>query len=216
MATAKKKISKKTIAKKDAAVKASAKKTVKSAKQTATKTAEAVETRTQRVTSVLRKGALAYVGLYGAAYERAKLRTEQVRTAADKARAQGEEFFGDLVIKGEKIEKQAGKMAKDAQNTVVETYEDTSEKVSERVKGFVPSKILPFSANDRVEELEAEVVALNKKISALSKKTVKPRKTVKMKTEKTVKAAPKSDAVVKTAEKDVEIKATAAIETKAA
>lgn len=215
MATAKTKPTKKTIAKKNAAAKTSAKKTVKSAKKTASKTAEAVETRTQRATAILRKGALAYVGLYGAAYERAKMRTEQVRTAADKARAQGEEFFGDLVVKGENIEKQAGKMAKDAQGTVVGTYEETSEKV----RSFVPSKILPFSANDRVEELEAEIAALNKKISALSKKTTKPSKAVKMKTEKTVKTAPKTDAVVKTETKEVEVKAdTSAIsaDTKAA
>ena len=203
MATAKTKPTKKTIAKKNAAVKTSAKKTVKSAKKTASKTADAVETRTQRATAILRKGALAYVGLYGAAYERAKMRTAQVRTAADKARAQGEEFFGDLVVKGEKIEKQAGKMAKDAQGTVVETYEETSGKV----RSFVPSKILPFSANDRVEELEAEVAALNKKISALSTKTAKPKKAVKMKTEKTVKTAPSEDAVVKTETKEVEVKA---------
>lgn len=202
MATAKTKPTKKTIAKKNAAAKTSAKKTVKSAKKTASKTADAVETRTQRTTAILRKGVLAYVGLYGAAYERAKMRTEQVRTAADKARAQGEEFFGDLVVKGEKIEKQAGKLAKDAQGTVVETYEETSGKV----RSFVPSKILPFSANDRVEELEAEIAALNKKISALSSKKAKSGKKVTMKTQKTVKPAPTEDAVVKTETKTVEVK----------
>jgi len=45
---------------------------------------------------------------------------------------------------------------------------------------------LPTASNDRVEELEAEVAALNKKISSLAKKAAKktPAKQVKMTTEK--------------------------------
>jgi polyhydroxyalkanoate synthesis regulator phasin len=173
---------KKTLAKKNAAAKASAKKTVKSAKKTVAKTAEVAETRIERATTMLRKGVLAYVGLHGAAFDLAKFRAEQVREAANKARSQGEEFFGTLVVKGEEIEAKAGEFAKDAQKTATETFEETSEKV----KSFVPSNILPLSANDRVAELQAEVTALNKKIAALSKKKTAPRKTVKMTTEKTV------------------------------
>ncbi len=182
-----KKPTKKTVAKKDAAAKASAKKTVKSAKKTVKTTAAAVETRTNQATAILRKGVLAYVGLHGAAFERAKFRAEQVREAANKARTQGEEFFGTLVVKGEEIEKEAGKMVKTAQKSATETFEDTSEKVkSFKPSSILPANILPFSANDRVSELEAEVTALNKKIAALSKKTTAPRKkAVKMTTEKT-------------------------------
>lgn len=152
---------------------ASAKKTTK---KTAKKVEKAVETNTVKATAILRKGALAYVGLYGAAYERAKLRTEQVRNFSNK-------FFGEMVEKGEEIEVQATKLAKDAQKTATETFEETSEKV----KSFVPSNILPFSKKDRVEELESEVAALNKKIATLSKKTTTPaKKPVKVTTEKTV------------------------------
>ena len=150
---------------------ASAKKTTK---KTAKKVEKAVETNTDKATAILRKGALAYVGLYGAAYERAKLRTEQARNFSNK-------FFGEMVEKGEEIEVQATKLAKDAQKTATETFEETSEKV----KSFVPSNILPFSKKDRVEELEGEVAALNKKIATLSKKTT-AKKPVKVTTEKTV------------------------------
>jgi len=170
---AKKASTKKTVAKKTTSVKASAETTVKT-------TSVAFEARAKRASALLRKGALAYVGLYGAAYDRAKLSAEQVREAANKARTQGEEFFGTLVVKGEEIEVQATKLAKDAQKTATETFEETTEKV----KSFVPSNILPLSANDRASELQAEVEALNKKIAALSKKKSAPRKAVKMTTEK--------------------------------
>jgi len=132
----------------------------KAKKTTAKKATKKVEKNTVKATEMFRKGALAYVGLYGAAYERAKMRTEQARELSTK-------FFGEMVEKGEVIETQATKLAKDAQKTATETFEDTTEKV----KSFVPSNILPFSKTDRVSELEAEVTALNKKIAALSKKT---------------------------------------------
>lgn len=183
---AKKAPTEKTVAKKTDAVKASVETTVKT-------TTAALEARVERASALLRKGALAYVGLHGAAFDRAKFRAEQVREAANKARSQSEELFGTLVVKGEELEAQAGKIAKDAQKTATETFEETSEKV----KSFVPSNILPFSANDRVTELQAEVTALNKKIAALSKKNTAPRKAVKMTTEK---VAINTEVVAETAE----------------
>jgi len=54
-------------------------KTTKAAK----KTTKATQKETFKATALLRKGALAYVGLHGAAYERAKFRFEQVRGATD-------------------------------------------------------------------------------------------------------------------------------------
>jgi len=146
------------------------------AKKVTKKTAKKVEKNSVKATAMLRKGALAYVGLHGAAFERAKMRTEQVRGLSTK-------FFGEMVEKGEEIETQATKIAKDAQKSATETFEDTTTKV----KSFVPSNILPFSKTDRVSELEAEVTALNKKITALSKKTTATaKKPVKVTTEKTV------------------------------
>lgn len=144
------------------------------------KTSKVAQKETLKTTALLRKGALAYVGLHGAAYERAKFRFEQVRGVTDG-------LFDTFVEKGEEIEAKATVFAKGAQEKATETFTDTTAKV----RG-----ILPTASNDRVEELEAEVAALNKKISGLTKKTAKkvPAKKVKMTTEKTVKAAPQKAA----------------------
>ena len=125
-----------------------------------------IETVRDNAGAVMRSSWLAYLGLYGAAYERAKPRVE---TLAERANA----LFGDLVAKGDTIE-----------NTAQERLEDARERAQgvysvgvKRVKGAMPSGI---AANDRVKELEAEVEALNKKIEALAKKPA--RKTTKAKT----------------------------------
>jgi len=145
------------------------------AKAKTTKAVETAQKETLKATALLRKGALAYIGLHGAAYERAKFRFEQVRGATDG-------LFDTFVEKGEELEAKATVFAKDAQAKATETFNDTTAKV----RG-----VLPTASNDRVEELEAEVAALNKKISGLAKKAPKkaPAKKVKMTTEKTVKKA---------------------------
>jgi len=148
------------------------------AKTTAKKTAKKVEAETvkttQKATAMLRKGTLAYVGLYGAAFDRAKFRFAQARQATDG-------MFDTLVARGETIETKATVIAKDAQAKAMATYATTSEKVRDA---------LPIGANDRVEDLEAEIATLNKKINAVSKKAKPVSKETKasMKTEKT--AAP--------------------------
>ena len=108
-----------------------------------TKTAKKVEKETVKSVALLRKGALAYIGLYGAAYERAKFRFEQVRGGADG-------LFETLVVKGEEIEGKATVFAKGAQIKATETFTATTSKV----RG-----VLPTASNDRVEELEAETVS---------------------------------------------------------
>ena len=145
------------------------------AKAKTTKAVETAQKETLKATALLRKGALAYIGLHGAAYERAKFRFEQVRGATDG-------LFDSFIEKGEELEAKATVFAKDAQAKATETLNDTTAKV----RG-----VLPTASNDRVEELEAEVAALNKKISGLAKKAPKkaPAKKVKMTTEKTVKKA---------------------------
>lgn len=160
-----------------AKAKTTAKKTAPKTAKKVTKAAKAVENNVTRITKArgfARKGALAYVGLYGAAYERAQMRFAQVRTATDG-------LFDQLVERGEDIEAKAG-----------ETFKGTRAKVSERFEGGTEKvkAILPVSANDRVEELQAEIEALNKKIVALGKKaTVSAKTKAKMKTTKTNKAA---------------------------
>lgn len=144
------------------------------AKKTAAKAVKATETTTLNAREIARKGALAYIGLYGAAYERAQLRWNQLRTSTDG-------LFDTLVEKGEVIETKAGEVFKTTQTMVTERFEEGAEKVK---------SVLPASANDRVEELEVEIKALNKKIVALGKKASTSVATkAKMKTTKTETAA---------------------------
>ena len=147
------------------------------AKKTTNKTAKTAKKVDAKKISTLRKGALAYLGLYGFAAERARKRTEQVKALYANAT---DGLFEDLVAHGEKVEELAVGTAKTAQKRAVETFETTTDKVK---------SVIPFGANDRVQELQAEIRALNKKISALSKKASKPRKAATIATEKTVKKA---------------------------
>ena len=157
-----------------ATAKKTAKTTAKKVTKTARKTVKTAEKTTLNAREIVRKGALAYVGLYGAAYERAQLRWNQLRTSTDG-------LFDTLVEKGEEIETKAGDVFKTTQTRVTERFEDGAERVK---------SVLPISANDRVEELEAEIKALNKKITAMGKKASTSAKTrAKMKTTKTRKAA---------------------------
>jgi len=158
---------------------ATAKKTAKKTVKKTTKTAKKVETKT---TSALRKGTLAYLGLYGFAAERATKRAEQVKALYTNAT---DGLFEDLVARGEKVEELALDTAKTAQKRAVETFETTTDKVK---------SVVPFGANDLVEELQAEIKTLNKKISALSKKASTPRKKAGINKEvmATEKTAPKA------------------------
>lgn len=127
-----------------------------------------------KATALLRKGTRAYIGLYGAAFQRAQMRFEQVKGATDG-------LFNDLVIRGADIENRAVGIAKIAQIK-------TSDRISaatDKMANFVP-----VAANSRVAELELEVAQLNAKISKLAtpaKKTTASK--VKMTTQKTSKAA---------------------------
>lgn len=124
--------------------------------------------RAEKATTFARKGALAYVGLHVAAYERVKPvfgKTEKV--------------FGEMVVKGEAIEAQA----QGAFSVATTKAAEMTSKVREA---------LPLASHDRVEELETEVEVLNKKIKAMAKKKTAAKKTAaRVKTQKTadVKAA---------------------------
>ena len=153
---------------------ATAKKTAKKVTKTAEKAVETTETRIAKARTFARKGALAYVGLYGAAYERAQKRWGQLKTSTDG-------LIDQLVERGEDIEAKATESFKGTRAKVTERFEEGSERVK---------SMLPKSANDRVEELEAEISALNKKIVAMGKKaTTAAKSKAKLKTEKTEKAA---------------------------
>lgn len=106
----------------------------------------------------IRKGWLAYLGVYGAAYQRA----ETILTG------KGADIFEEFVEKGEEVETRA-------QDAIADVRERASEMYGDRFDGlrrFMPA----VKANTgRVEELEAEVAALNKKLATLTKKKATKR-----------------------------------------
>lgn len=116
--------------------------------------AKKTETEHLTPTEALRKGWLAYIGLYGAAYER-------VKPLSAKAAA----TFEDLVAKGETVEDQA----QDVVETVRERTNGFYGAGFERFRAMIPAIPVPARRN-RVDELEAEIAALNKKVASLSKK----------------------------------------------
>jgi polyhydroxyalkanoate synthesis regulator phasin len=107
-------------------------------------------------TEALRQGWLAYLGVYGLAFERAK---PAVANLGEKYA----EFFGDLVNKGEELESVAKDQIVDAGERAKGIYGAGFEKAR---------NVLPFKkASDvRVKELEAEVESLTKKVASLTKK----------------------------------------------
>ena len=131
---------------------------------TTKKTAKTTKKVEAKAPTALRKGTLAYLGLYGFAAERATKRVEQIKALYTNTT---DGLFEDLIARGEKVEELALETAKTAQKRAADTFETTTDKVK---------AVVPFGSNDRVEELQAEIQTLNKKISALSKKAAKPRR----------------------------------------
>lgn len=123
------------------------------AKTTKKTSPETTETPVKRATAAMRKGTLAYLGLYGAAYEAAQTRFTKVRETSG-------DTFEDFAKKGEVLETKAQDLFKDAQEKMSETYGKNTKKIR---------SMLPKAANDRVEKLEGEIKALNKKIVSMTK-----------------------------------------------
>lgn len=108
---------------------------------------------TFKTVETLRKGFRAYVGMHGAAYERAL-------PAFQKAAKN----YDTYAAKGEKLETVAATYAKDARSFATKRYEMRAA----QLRSFLPS-----AANDRVIELEAEITKLNKKIAKFAKSAKK-------------------------------------------
>jgi len=141
-----------------------------------TKTTKATKY-TFKTPAAVQKGFRAYVGLFGAAYERAVPVFEQAAKNYD-----------DYAVRGEKLETTATSFVKGTRKTVTEFAAKRYELRAAKVRAFFPK-----AANDRVVELEAEIAKLNKKIVRPAKKMAKktPKKATKIVTnvtEKTVEA----------------------------
>ncbi len=122
----------------------------------------------------IRKGWLAYLGVYGAAYERA----EAILTG------KGVDIFDEFVEKGEEVETRA-------QDAFADMRERAHEVYGERLNFDRFRKILPLNnaGKGRVEELEAEIAALNKKVATLTKTK---KRSAKRPTKRSTKAAKKA------------------------
>lgn len=118
------------------------------------KTRKTAEIRDLSAAEALRQGWLAYLGVYGLAYERAK-------PAIEKLTKNYAGIFSDLVEKGVEIEATAKEQIVDARERAEGLYGAGIEKVR---------SVLPIrAANGRVKELEAEVASLTKKLAAQAK-----------------------------------------------
>lgn len=132
--------------------------------------ANTLKTQITKSTEAARKGFRAYVGVHGAAYDRI---VPVFKTASKN--------YNNWAQKGEELENAAQSYAKDFRANAQKTVEGTVGKVR---------SALPRAANDRVEELEAEIDRLNKKLSTAAKKaTKKPVQRVVKAAKKTVEAA---------------------------
>lgn len=109
----------------------------------------------EKATTLLRKGALAYVGMNVVVLEEARKRFDEALKNSDK-------MMGRFVAKGEEMEAQAG-----------ETLQDVRALVQDRVQGFVPA--------GRKVEIKVETKATKKasKKKTATKKTAAKKKTAK-------------------------------------
>ena len=114
--------------------------------------------------SAIRRTRRAYFGMHVAAFEQAQIGFKKARELTDG-------LFEDLVTKGEILEAKAGVTLKGTQVKFLQSYSETTETVRD---------LLP-SSGGRVEELEAEVEALNATLKSL-KKTPTKKKTAAKKT----------------------------------
>lgn len=121
-------------------------------------------------TSFLRKGALAYIGLYGTAFDRAQTRFVQLQTARKR-------LVNSVAAQGENIEGFAGTRFKTASTLFTKTYACGMARTR---------KLLPNSARSQITHLEAEIAELNDILAGLKGKEKSTKaKTVKTKTVKT-------------------------------
>ena len=118
---------------------------------------------TFKTPAAVQKGFRAYIGLFGAAYERAVPVFEKAAKNYD-----------NYAARGEKLETSAASFVKDTSKTVTEFAAKRYEMRTAKIRAFFPPRAVK-AANDRVAELEAEIAKLNKKIGATAKKA--PKKT---------------------------------------
>ena len=105
----------------------------------------------EKATEVMRNGWLAYIGMYGVAYDRIKpLVTEKAS-----------ETFGEFVSKGEKVESDAQNLLGDVGKRAATFYANSFDNVREL---FQPTAV----GGAKFDALLSQVEQLNAKVDALS------------------------------------------------
>ena len=155
---------------------------------------------TEQTQSRIRRNTLAYVGLYGLAYDRAQIRRRQAKELTTN-------MFEILSQKGETTVKQAEVLLKQAQTGAWKNYAKTADRVTE---------VLPKPIKSKVDHLEAELVDLQAKFermnNAVKPKTVRKAK-AKVKSVETVEVVAKDKPVKFEAPKVETTKTEAVVET---
>lgn len=169
------------------------------ATQTLNKTT--LKLKTSKTVAAVRTARRAYLGLFGFAYDRAQLRTKQVREFSKTT-------FEDCVTRGDKIQTEvldsAGEFTTKTEaqaKKVLNNAGHTLSKTTETVKSALP-KTVRFKG-PQITKLEAEVEALTAKLDRVSKAQMKTvaknaKKAVKKPAKKTV-SVKKTVAVAKPA-----------------
>jgi len=111
----------------------------------------------EKATTLLRKGALAYVGMNVVVFEEARKRFEEARENSD-------DVFNRFVKKGEKMEAQAG-----------ETLQD----VRARLQGFVPGRKVEIKVQTKTTKPAAKKTTKKKAVKKTTAKKPVVRKTTK-------------------------------------
>ncbi len=151
----------------------------------------ATATDTQK--NLLHRSALAYVGLYGLAYDRI---SAYVQTNCLLASQNGK--FDDLVEKGEVVEKQAEVLFKESRIRSMKRYASAAEFIETTASSL--GNFLPLGRAAKVEAMEAEIEKLTAKLDEMTKAAqTNVKKTTAKKTTKkaTTKAKTTTKKVVK-------------------
>ncbi|WP_306249641.1 hypothetical protein [Parvularcula sp. IMCC14364] len=127
--------------------------------------AKAETKQTPKVVEMARNGWLAYIGMYGAAFERLQPRLEKLNLNTG-------DVWNELVAKGEAMEDAAQERIQEVRERAEDRYGDQIERVRE---------LMPKAGKDssEVEVLHDEIAELNKQITSLKRKVTSLDKAVK-------------------------------------
>ncbi len=112
---------------------------------------DTTQTNSKQARSTIHRSALAYLGLYGLAYDRFVMRAEQARVMTD-------DLFNFLALRGEETTKKAERLIKQGQIQAYESYGKGTAKLEQ---------ILPMPSKLKAKRLEKIVAALEAQVERM-------------------------------------------------